>query len=449
MKKKIFAFVFSTIFIFGTVVGCGNNNGTNSPGKQGEDAEVTSENKETENDNNNENSEIILGFYWWGNQVRNDVTKRALDLYMEQNEGVVIKPEFSDWGGYWDKLAAMTAGGNMPDIVQQDYSFLNQYNDSGQLADLKPFMDDGTIDISKVPESIIESGKIDDKIIALSNGSNAPSFAYDKAVVEEAGVTIPLQMTMNEFYEISEIIYEKTGKLTFFDTGINALQLYTRGCGSHMFEEFAEGDYSSSTKFYSLAKRFSDSPSAIPPEILTEKDPGVIETKPIIDGTTWNDFSFSNQYISISEATGRDIGITMIPIDDDATTQPMFLKPSQFFSIAETSDHKEEAAKVLDYITNSIECNKILKAERGIPINTEVAEALKAEVDPTFAVVFDYINEVGKVATPIDDPDPNGKGEIEQLINRVGEDLRYGEVTADEAAKNVVDQSKSILESSN
>lgn len=107
--------------------------------------------------------------------------------------------------------------------------------------------------------------------------------------------------------------------------------------------------------------------SAISPDLLAEKNPDVVETKPIIDGTTWNDFSYSNQYISIANTAGRDLGITMYPTTSDATTQPMFLKPSQFFSIAETSQNKEEAAKFLDWFTNSVECNNILLAERGHP----------------------------------------------------------------------------------
>lgn len=53
---------------------------------------------------------VTLSFCWWGNQVRNDVTKKAVDLYMEKNPNVEIKVEFADWTGYWDKLSTMAAG---------------------------------------------------------------------------------------------------------------------------------------------------------------------------------------------------------------------------------------------------------------------------------------------------------------------------------------------------
>lgn len=389
---------------------------------------------------------ITLSLCWWGNQTRNDVTKKAADLYMSQNPNVEIKVEFTDWSGYWDKLSAMAAGGNLPDIIQQDYSYINQYQKSGQLADLTPFIEDGTIDTSKIPESIIESGSIDGKCYALSLGSNAPNMNYDKAIVEQAGVTIPDQMTLDELYDISKTIYEKTGAKTIFDGGINMMQVANRARGTHLFDELYAGNVDALKEHFNTVQKFQEAEFAISPDLLAEKNPDVVETKPIIDETTWNDFSFSNQFISISSTAGRELGITMYPTLTDASSNPMYLKPSQFFSIAETSQHKEEAAKFIDWFTNSVECNEILMAERGIPINTEVAEAIKPKVDETSQIVFDYISKVGEIATPIDAPDPAGKGEVEALGKTIVEDLRYGDLNGDEAAEKFVTEAKKILE---
>ena len=135
----------------------------------------------------------------------------------------------------------------------------------------------------------------------------------------------------------------------------------------------------------------------------------------------------------------------MYPTTSDASVQPMYLKPSQFFSIAETSEHKQEAAEFINWFTNSVECNEILLGERGIPINTEVSEAIKSKVDEKSALIFEYINQVSEIAEPIDAPDPTGKGEIEALGKTAVEDVRYGDLTAEEAAENFTAQSNSIL----
>ena len=364
---------------------------------------------------------VTLSLCWWGNQTRNDVTKKAVDLYMEQNPNVEIKVEFTDWSGYWDKLSAMAAGGNLPDIIQMDYSYLQQYQQSGQLADLSQFIDSGVIDTSKIADSVIDSGSIDGTCYALSLGSNAPMMVYDKEIVEQAGVELPEQLTIEELYDIGQTIYEKTGVKTYYDGGINMMQVIARTQGSHLFDELAAGTKTASETHFANVDKFNKAESAISPDLLAEKNPDVVETKPIIDGTTWNDFSYSNQYISIAN------------------------KPSQFFSIAETSQNKEEAAKFLDWFTNSVECNNILLAERGIPVNSDVAEAIKPNVDENSQKVFDYIAEVSKIATPIDDPDPSGKGEIEAQAKTIVENLRYGDTDAAGAAEEFVTTSQKIL----
>jgi len=364
---------------------------------------------------------------------------------MSKNPNVEIKVEFTDWGGYWDKLSAMAAGGNLPDIIQMDYSYLNQYQKSGQLANLSEFISSGVIDTSKIPASIIESGSIDGNCYALSLGSNAPLMVYDKAIVEKAGVTIPEQMTYDELYDISKTIYEKTGVKTVYDGWINMLQMTARANGSHIFDELMAGKEDSTKIHFANVEKFQKAEFSIAPDILVEKNPDNIETKPIVDETTWNDFPYSNQFISLSNAAGRELEVTMNPVLTK-DTQNMYLKPSQFFSIAETSKNKEEAAKFIDWFTNSVECNEILMAERGIPVNTEVAEAIKPNVDAVAQKVFDYVAKVAEIAVPIDAPDPAGKGEVEALTKSVVEAIRYGDTSADEAAASFVPEAKKILE---
>lgn len=388
---------------------------------------------------------VTISVYWWGNQVRNDVTQKVANLYMEQNPGIKIKTEFTDWSGYWDKLAATAAGGKMADVVQMDYAYIKQYQASNLLADLTPFIEDGTIDTTNIPDSIIQSGALDGKVYALSLGSNAPCMIYDKAITDAAGVTIPDQLTLSELYEIGEIIYEKTGAKTYLDGGINMMQIVARSYGSHLFDELAANDQTSMLKHFQNVVYFNDAKSALTPDILAEKNPDVVETKPILNGTTWNDFAYSNQYIAVLNAAGRPLEMTMYPTMDDATTQPMFLKPSQFFSIAETSPHKAEAAAFVNWFTNSVEANEILAAERGIPVSTVVADGIKPVVNEQTAYIFDYIATVGEIATPIDEPDPNGKGEIEAIGKTMVEDLRYGDYTAESAAAEFVTRSYNIL----
>ena len=195
-----------------------------------------------------------------------------------------------------------------------------------------------------------------------------------------------------------------------------------------------------------MVKKFADAEFAISPDLLAEKNPYVVETKPINDGTTWNDFSYCNQYISICNASGKDLGITMYPLVDGKDVQPMYLQPAAFLSIAETSQHKEEAAKFINWFVNSTECNEILMAERGMPVNSEVSDAIKPLAEPVAQVVFDFVADVGEVATPVNPPTPAGSAEVDALLLSYVENLRYGDLTVDEATQNFVSEAQKILE---
>ena len=76
-----------------------------------------------------------LTMAWWGNQVRNERTQQALDAYKEES-GITVSGQFYQWGDYWSKMATSAAGKKMPDVIQMDMSYIQQYVDKGQLLDL-------------------------------------------------------------------------------------------------------------------------------------------------------------------------------------------------------------------------------------------------------------------------------------------------------------------------
>ena len=286
MKRKGLAFTMAAVMAL-SVAGCSSKPDTAETEKQS-----VSSTQEAQADASTEavssaaeGEPVTLKLFWWGNQVRNDLTQQVIDLYMKDNPNVTIMPEFTDWNGYWDKLATSTAGGNMPDIIQMDYRYLEKYVSSNSLANLSEFIDNGTIKTDKIPESVIESGSINGTCYAISLGSNAPAIYYDKEIVDKAGVTIPDQMTIEELYEIGQTIYEKTGALTYYDGGYVLMGEIARSYGSHLWDELEAGDETTVKKDFEYIKKFSDAEFSISQELLVEKNPKVVETKPIIDGT--------------------------------------------------------------------------------------------------------------------------------------------------------------------
>lgn len=127
---------------------------------------------------------VSMTFTWWGNQTRNERTQAALDLYSEQNPGVTFDTQPAEWNDYWTKLSTLAAGNSLPECLQMDYSYLAQYVAADLLVDLTPYVEDGTLDVSNVSQSILDAGSIDGKLYAICAGMNAPSLFYNKTLLD-------------------------------------------------------------------------------------------------------------------------------------------------------------------------------------------------------------------------------------------------------------------------
>lgn len=395
----------------------------------------------------NKEEDVVIRIAWWGNQTRNDLTVQALDLYTELHPNVTFETEPSSWDGYFDKLATQAATGSLPDIFQQDYGQIRSYYDQDLMLNLQPYVESGALDVSRVSEAVLASGSFEDELYAMCIGLNSPALFYDKETVKKAGVTIPEQMTWDEFFEISETIYEETGVQTYLDSMV--LGMLFRGIGTSEFAEdgtsFGTEDDSVFLTYFQMIADASSQDWHVSPEILTEKNPTVTETMPIIDQTCWNSFSNSNQYGTISSTAGRELGMTMWPVMEDDTQQVQYLKSSQFLCGSSTTEYPDIVADVINFVTTSIEANEILNGERGVPVDSDVLASFDDRLSETDKIVYKYIDDVNAVATPMDPPSPSGSSEINTLVNDLTEQVRYGEITPEEAAAQVFEEGNEIL----
>lgn len=231
MKKRISVLLAASMML-GVLAGCGGNASTG----------------DTSGDSN------ALTFAWWGNQTRNERTQTVLDMYSEENSGVTFDPQFAEYNDYWNKLATAAAGNSLPDIIQMDYAYLEQYVSNDLLVDLTPYIEDGTIDVSNVDEGILNSAKMGDGIYALCNGVNVPALLYNKTLLDEIGITIEDNMTIDKFIEISKEVYEKTGYKTNIAYGsYNYIDYYCRAFDEIVYESDSIGATEKTLeKFYSL-----------------------------------------------------------------------------------------------------------------------------------------------------------------------------------------------------
>lgn len=410
---------------------------------------------ETTSDTSTAPSDVKLVVSWWGNQTRNERTQALLDLYTTQNPNVTFDGQFAEWADYWNKLATASAGHSLPDVIQMDYKYLQQYVSNDLLVDLTPYVDNKTLDLSNVESGIVKSGSVDNGIYAVCIGVNAPALLYNKTLLEQNGIAIKDNMTMDEFIALSREIYEKTGYKTniAYNNGDNFIEYLLRGQGVQLFNDGKLGAASADdfVPFFQIYETGIKEGWHVDPSVFAEITIGSVEQDPMVYGNdpsvqSWCAFAYSNQLTAVQNSApeGTTIGITTWPSADPKASN--YLKPGQFLSVSKDSENPEEAVKILNFFTNSVEANDILLGERGVPASSVVAEAISSKIDEQSKQVTAYINNVVALnCSPINAPAPDGASEVFALIDQIEEQLCYGVIDAAEAAKQLFEEGNAIL----
>jgi len=152
----------------------------------------------------------------------------------------------------------------------------------------------------------------------------------------------------------------------------------------------------------------------------------------------------SNQFIALSEAAGRELKLVPIPRRSSDGPAGAAIQSSQMFCISTDSKNPDEAAKFLNFFWTNEEANKILANERGMSIFTNVLEALEPDLTPEQVKVNDFVNLIGSFEVGEVNPvSPEPSQEIQDYYKLIIEKVIYGEMTAEDAAKDFYDFAKS------
>ena len=401
---------------------------------------------------------IELRIAWWGSQNRHDRTIQVIEMYEAANPTIDIVFEFSGWDDHWTKMSTQAAGGNLPDIMQQDYARIEEWVSNDLLLPLDDYLASGLIDVSNVSEASLEGGRVNGLLYGLNLGNNSETFALDVDAFERAGVELPpLDWTWTDFENIARELHDKLG-IYGHSGGLDNEQhwkgLYISCCDKYAYN--AEGNglgYSEDEDSYfanhlAMLKSLSDD-GVMPPidELIARRGLGV-EDSLMVAGQSAMDYFWSNQIIAVWNAAGEDRNFVLYPIPRVEDGLPRnYFKPSMFWSITKDSQNPEEAARFLDWFTNSVEANEVLFAERGVPISSEIREALTPELGPAQKEMFDYLGRLEGDTSPIRPPDPAGHAD---LINNVYwpevvEPVMFGMISPEEAAQILREEATRIL----
>lgn len=419
---------------------------------QGDTAQVSDDVDEAEVTNDDDVAEpaepVTLRMAWWGSQARHDKTIEVIEMYEEQNPHVDIQYEFYDFDGYFTKLNTLVASNDCWDIMQMGGNFPAYLS---KILPLNDLIDSGVIDTSSTTDAFLQTTRYNGDQVGVSNGVNTYGIAYDPAIFAEAEIDEPFEgWTWDDYEAMCNTIHDKLGIF-----GSSKFDDFAAGCGSGIpqygmeygfyattNDDLGFDDYNLLTDYIQMRADLTESGAYPDPGALAEiKD---IEGDFLVTGEAAMTWVASNQFIALSDAAGRELKMVPIPRRTEDGPAGAAIQSSQMFSISTDSQNPEEAAKFLNFFWTDEEANKILANERGMSIFNNVLDALAPSMTEEQIKVNDFVMLVGSYEVGETNPiSPAPSQEIQDYYKLIIEKVIYGEMTADQAAKDFYDFAKS------
>jgi multiple sugar transport system substrate-binding protein len=395
-----------------------------------------------------------IQYSWWGGPARNDKTEAVIDLYEKANPEVTVKGTTAEFAAYFENASVQAAGGNLPCVPQMQNRLMADYADRGALLPLDDLVESGAIDVSNIPESVLDSARgADGKLYMIPYGAAFGALLVNVTDVEELGLPLPPEEYDWEWLdEWLTDISEKTGTPA---TGIignqqDVLEAWLRSHGADYYEDggvgFTPEDVAA---FWDYAADLQERGVSISAERASETTGLPLEQ---------NDFSQGKQATVFWPANG--LGTAQATIDQVAPGHELRAFPlpsgpsgngSAFWlsglAISADCDNVATAADFIDFFVNDPEAALVYASDNGANTQTENLQALLEDPATTEAKkseleLYQTLADAGVAPTVY------GKGYaslFQQAVTRYYQQVSFGELTVEEAAQQFTDEAEGAI----
>jgi multiple sugar transport system substrate-binding protein len=392
---------------------------------------------------------IELHIAWWGNDERAAIMADAIDLFEEEYPNItVVEEPVGAPDDLFNRLATDFASDTAPDVFALGGAKPQEYGAAGALLDLSTVSE--YLPTDNYPDLALTSAIVDDTLYGLPTGGNAIGVLVNPTIFEAVGVDLPDEdWTWDDFVDIANEISANAGDGTVgLDLrvqdilGTYAAQ-YT-DTGIYDWDGALAVDADTIQDWYEMEQGLVEDGGLPDPSVIVEHWNVTPDQTLFGTGKAAMTFAYSNQIGAYSAGTGgADVQILTPPTSTDLSGVSVL--PSQYWAIASQSKHPEAAALLVDWLLNQPEPAKIILANRGLPFNPDTLEVVKPLLSPADELSADYVGkilEVGVVAPP----QPAGGAILNELSQRIESDILFGRTSAEDGAKQWIDELSASLE---
>lgn len=386
-----------------------------------------------------------IRFGWWGNDERAARTQKVIELFQAAYPEIQVMGEPN--GGTADhfqiintQLAANNApdliqlGGNWPDY-QQYLEPLNDYLGKQLLIDTPERFD----------QTALIPATRDGTLWCVSLGTNTLILAYNKTMIEAAGMELPKDlMTWEELLDYGRQLKAKLpqGVYPFVDNSTN-----TANYLSYFFQQqgtpiWTLDDGGKSYATVDSAKKWFQMWADMRAEGLipdadttaTYAETGT-DNSALVAGKAAIGLIWSNQLAGYQAAMTDQLGAISLPRGGQ---NAYAIQMSQCIGINRASEHKEAAALFMNFFVTDPEAGAALGTNRGVPSSPIVRTAISDQSTEADAAVYRIYNAIADQMVPQGPNLPNDQEFVNEL-RLLGQALAYQQVTVDQAAEQLID----------
>ncbi len=382
-----------------------------------------------------EQADLTLAF--WGDTSRDERYGKVIEAFEAQNEGVTIERTFAGWGDYWTARNTEAAGRSLPDVLQLDLAYVNQYARNGQLVELDQYIGQ-TIDTSTINEQLLASGQVEGTTYAISSSSSTMATFVNEALLEELGVEAPAEdLTWDQYDAFLDQVSEAGASQdpqvwggSDYTQVFWLFQMWLSQQGLTLLDESGQLGFTQADlqRWWDRGEALREA-EAVVPQATIEQLSGA---DTIGSGATATEISWDNFLTRFSEGSAEpELSMMAIP-SGEGTEAGMFLKPGLMMGVAANSEHPDEAAAFIDFLINSEEAGEIFGSSRGLPSSSTALGGVSDEgLD---AQLVEYETSVESELTGSAPPPVEGFATLEEAFNRISQDVAFDASSSADAA---------------
>jgi multiple sugar transport system substrate-binding protein len=384
---------------------------------------------------------IELRFAWWGSEQLDAIKAEQIALFEEKYPNITVVQEPSEYAGYYDKLATQVAGGNGPDVLQITYNVIAEYAGRGALLDLSTVED--VLDLSDYAAGSLDGGTYQGVNYGVPTGLGARGILVNLDLFEAAGVPVPDDdtWTWDDYVDTAAAISAALGDGTYGSTLNNTEQLVNtiaRQYGDNVYtEDGGVGNIEEHAAFmFDLNARLVATGGAPDASLSAEQDSLALEQRLMGTGNVAMSFEPINFLPIYKDSSGANLAILDVP--NDGGDPGLWPQPTVLYSASGTTEHPEEAAMLIDWLLNSEEAAPLNKLTLGIPANPTVLSIIQPDFTEVEQIQSDFLDKIVAQDGAPNIQTPVGGAATQEIIARMGTEVLFGRMTAQDAAAQFV-----------